>query len=158
MKADHVNAFLVPAVQVLQKMARLEVRVGRVERLTGDSEVGDHLSIIIGLHGQLSGSVVLTAERRTAWTLASRVAREELSSEGEADVRAILAELANTIVGNATGHLFAVGVREGITPPTVVVGPRVGFGFGAGLESVLVPLETEVGRVEVIVSLSKDAP
>ncbi len=157
MNAEHVNAFLVPSVQVLKKMAHMGVRPGPVSRL-GDSRMDDNVSIIIGLQGPLSGSVVLTAARDVAWTLARRIAGEELDAPREAEVRAILAELANTIVGNATGMLYELGIREGITPPTVIEGPQVSFEFGAGLESVLVPLDTDVGCVEMIVSLTREPP
>lgn len=155
MNADHVNAFLVPSVQVLKKMARMEVRPGPVSRL-GDGRMDDNVSIIIGLQGRLSGSVVLTAARDVAWTLAHRIAGGDLGDSREGEVRAILAELANTIVGNATGMLWDLGIREAITPPTVIEGPRVSFEFAKGLESVLVPLETEVGCVGMIVSLTQE--
>ena len=122
------------------------------------SLTGDALSIIIGLNGGISGSVILTSGRDVAWALAGRIMREELDPGAEAEVKAVLSELANTIVGNATGHLYQLGVKEGITPPTVIMGPAVSFDFSGGVESVLVPLETEVGSLEMIVSLAKEKP
>ncbi len=157
MRADHVNAFLTPSVRVIQKMAGVGVRLGPVRRL---SEVclDDNLSILIGLQGRLCGSVVLTAHRDVARALAERIAGGGLEGDEETEVRAVLAELANTIVGNATGHLYDLGIREGITPPTVVEGSSVSLGFGEGVESVLLPLDTDVGRVEMIVSLTRESP
>jgi CheY-specific phosphatase CheX len=157
MKAEHVNAFLVPSIQVIKRMARTDVKLGRIDRLE-ELRMDDNLSIVIGLHGRLSGSVVLTASRHVAWALAGRIAGEEFDDSDEVDVRAILAEVANTIVGNATGHLYEIGVRQGITPPTVVEGPQVCFAFGAGVESARVPLETEMGGMEMIVSLTRESP
>ncbi|MHB8765440.1 MAG: chemotaxis protein CheX [Deferrisomatales bacterium] len=158
MRAEHVNAFVVPSVQVLQKMARTEVRLGRVARVLGDSRVDDNLSIIIGLHGPLSGAVLLTAAREVAAALAGRISGQVLGAADEAEVRAVLSEVANTIAGNAAGELYSLGIRVDISPPTVVAGPEVEFDFGENLESVLVPLETGVGRVDVIVSLNKETP
>ena len=157
LKAEHVNAFLVPSVQVLQKMARTNVRVGRVTRLHR-SLADDSLSIIIGLNGAILGSVILRSGREVAWALAGRILREDLNPGAEADVKAVLSELANTIVGNATGYLYQLGMKEGITPPTVIMGPEVSFDFSGGMESVLVPLETEVGSIEMIVSLARETP
>lgn len=160
MKAEHVNAFLVPAVEVLQKMARTEVKVGKISRL-GDhtgSKVDHHLSIIIGLKGRLSGSVILTAPRPVAERLGGLIIKEPAESVAEDDVRAIMAEVANTIVGNATGLLYDQGVKAGITPPTVVLGPEVSFGFDAGLESVQIPLHTDAGEITVVVSLTRETP
>jgi CheY-specific phosphatase CheX len=157
MKAEHVNAFLVPSIQVLKKMARVDVKLGRIDRLE-EVEMDDNLSIVIGLQGRLSGSVILTARRGVAYALAGRIAGEEFGDADEVDVRAILAEVANTIVGNATGHLYEIGVKQGITPPTVVTGPQVYFDFGPGVESARVPLETDMGGVEMIVSLTRETP
>jgi chemotaxis protein CheX len=156
-RAEYVNAFLVPSVEVLQKMARTRVRVGKIERLTRPL-AGDALSIIIGLSGNLSGSVILTSGREVAWALACRIMREELGPDAQEDVLAVLSELANTIVGNATGHLYQLGVSGGITPPTVIMGSGVSFDFFDGTEGVLVPLETEFGCLEMVVSLAREKP
>ena len=157
MNAEHVNAFLSPCVDVLQKMARTMVSVGKVGRLT-QPLAGEAVSIIIGLTGGLSGSVILTAERAVAWALASRITREELGEDAQEEVVAVLSELANTIVGNATGHLHELGVKEGITTPTVVLGAGVSFDFSGTVESVIVPLQTEVGHLKMVVSLGREKP
>jgi len=157
MRAEYVNAFLVPSVRVLRKMARIEVQLGKVARLE-EGLLGDNLSIIIGLQGRLSGSVVLTAARDVAWALAGKILGEPVGQDGQNDVQAVLAEVANTIVGNATGHLYELGLREGITPPTVVAGAGVSLDFGAGVESVKVPIHTEIGHLEMIVSLTRETP
>jgi len=157
MRAEHVNAFLVPSVQVIKKMVGTDVSVGKITRL-GESKVKDNLSIIIGLHGRLKGSVVLSAPRDVAWALASQIAGEDYGESDYGEVRAIIAELANTIVGNATGHLYSIGVKEGISPPTVVMGPNVCFNFDEGVETVLIPLETGAGAVDLVVSLVKEDP
>jgi CheY-specific phosphatase CheX len=151
-RADYVNAFLGPSVQVLQKMARVGVQVGKLARLR-QRTAGNGLSIIIGLNGSVSGTIVLTSGTDVAWALASRIMRDELAPEARDDVMAVMSELANTIVGNATGHLYDLGLTEAITPPTVVMGPEVRFDFTDGVESILVPLETDVGEVDMIVSL-----
>jgi CheY-specific phosphatase CheX len=160
MKAEHVNAFLKPAVQVLQKMACTEVKVGKVSRLGQSLGSGEHhhLSIIIGLKGRLSGSVILTAPRPVAVSLAALIVKEPAEEMAEDDVRAIMAEVANTIVGNATGLLYDLGFHEGITPPTVVIGPDVSFGFDAGVESVQIPLATGAGEIAIVVSLTRETP
>ena len=163
MKAEHVNAFLVPAVEVLQKMARTEVKVGKVTRLGRDtgstvSTVDHHLSIIIGLKGRLSGSVILTSPRPVAERLSGLITRTPPEELDEGDVRAIMAEVANTVVGNATGLLYELGIQQGITPPTVILGPEVSFGFDTGVESVQIPLQTDAGEITVVVSLTRENP
>ena len=160
MKAEHVNAFLVPAVEVLQKMSGTEVQVGKVS-LLGHSlgSTGDpHLSILIGLKGRLSGSVILAAARPVAESLTARILKSPEAGVTEDDVRAVMAEVANTVVGNATGLLYDLGIKAGITPPTVVLGMGVRFGFDGGVESVQIPLETPDGKIYVVVSLTRENP
>ncbi|GAB6061409.1 chemotaxis protein CheX [Deferrisoma palaeochoriense] len=155
MKAEYVNAFLVPSVRVLEKMARTQVRVGKPRRV-GDMLLDNRVSILIGLQGRLNGSVLLTAPKDVALAVCERMLGGPAAEAG--DVRAVLAELANTIVGNATGHLYDLGIREGITPPAVMEGPEVSLDFGNGVESVLLPLETEAGRLDLVISLAPEAP
>lgn len=152
MKADYINAFLGPSVEVIRKMARVNVHVGKLARLHR-RDAGDALTIIIGLNGSVCGNIMLTSRTEVAWALASRIMRDELAPEAKDDVMAVMSEVANTIVGNATGHLYDLGLTEGITPPTVVMGAEVRFDFTDGVESILVPLETDVGAVDMIVSL-----
>ncbi|MBI5446158.1 MAG: chemotaxis protein CheX [Deltaproteobacteria bacterium] len=155
MRAEHINAFLVPSVEVLRRMARTDVRVGRLTRF--ESSLPEHdWSIIIGLSGGISGSVVLSFCPEVARTLAGRIAREEPDEAATGEIMGILSELANTIVGNATGHLSELGIREGITPPTVVRGSQVRFDFADSTESIRVPLKTGAGALDMIVSLAKD--
>lgn len=157
MKAEHINAFLVPSVQVIGRMARTEVRVGRLARF--ESSLPEHdWSIIIGLNGGLSGSIVLSFCPQVARALAGRIARAEPEAEDTGEIVSVLSELANTIVGNATGHLYELGIREGITPPTVVRGSQVRFDFSESAESVRVPLETAAGGLAMIVSLEREKP
>jgi len=160
MKAEHVNAFLVPSVQVLKKMTGIDVNVGKISRLETSvaGSMDHHLSIIIGLKGRLSGSVIITAAQSVAEAIAGKIVKAPPEEVEADDVRAIMAELANTVVGNATGLLYEVGVKAGITPPTVVLGPEVSFGFDAGLESVQIPLQTEVGQLTIVVSLTRETP
>ncbi len=155
MNAEYVNAFLVPAVEVLRKLAGIRVRRGRARRVE-DVHVGGNLSVLIGLQGGLSGAVVLTASREVAWALAGRIAGP--GTEAERDVHAVWTEVANMIVGNATGFLEKLGVREALTPPAILDGNGVRLEFGEGVENVVLPLETDVGRVEMIVSLVREAP
>jgi chemotaxis protein CheX len=156
-KAEHVNAFLVPSVQVLQQMARLQVHVGKASR-PSRALAGDGLSIIIGIQGRLCGSVILTSSREVAWALASRIMKEEISPDAQEDVAAVLSELANIIVGNATGYLKNLGINERISPPMVVMGSEVSFDFSEGAEIISVPLDTELGSAKIIVSLAGDKP
>ncbi|NTU60399.1 MAG: hypothetical protein HGA98_05005 [Deltaproteobacteria bacterium] len=155
MNARHLEAFVAPAVHVLAKMARTEVRAGEVSA-RAPSLGGESVSVVIGLNGGISGTFVLTAARREAWALAGLILGGPPEDEARDEVLDVLSELANVIAGNATGRLYELGVSEGITPPTVVTGPAVGLDFTRGAETVHVPLETRAGTLEMVLSIFEE--
>lgn len=155
MKAEHVNAFLVPAISVLKKMAKLDVKIGKMSKMeqAASPAAERNLSIIIGLKGDLSGSVILTASDEVARVVAGAISKCPPGDVTEKDLNDIMAELANTIFGNATGALYDMGVKAGITPPTVVLGNSISFRFDAGMDILLIPLILEAGEMQMTVSL-----
>lgn len=157
MKAEHVNAFLVPAISVLKKMGKLETKIGKMSKVEQPAppSAERYLSIIIGLKGDLSGSVILSAPDPVAKAIAGAIVKAPAESVTEQDLNDIMAELANTIVGNATGALYDVGVKAGITPPTVVLGNSVCFRFDAGMDILLIPLITDIGELTMTISLTR---
>jgi len=148
----YVQAFRDCAARVLRKMGGLETRLGPVTRIT-ESRTQDSVSAIVGLQGDLVGSMALVMSREVAGQVAARVQGRSLGQGDRDAVHAIVMELANTIAGNATGLLLKQGVREGLTPPTLVEGPQVFFGFVGGIETFAAPLLTEEGACALIVSL-----
>lgn len=156
MKAEHVNAFLVPAISVLKKMGKLDVKIGKMSKLDSEEHnIVDHkLSIIIGIKGHLSGSVILSATDEVSRAIAGAIVKEDPVSVTEQDLNDIMAELANTIVGNATGTLYDLGVKAGITPPTVVLGNSMSFRFDSSMDTIRIPLMMDVGTMMMTVSLT----
>ena len=147
-----VEVFRDCAVRVLRQMGGLEPKIGPLARVT-ESRTRDSLSAVVGLQGDLAGSMALVMSREVVWQVAGRV-RGALLGEDEVEaVHAIVMEVANTIAGNATGLLLKRGLREGLTPPTLVEGPQVFFGFVGGIETFAAPLLTEEGACALIVSL-----
>jgi CheY-specific phosphatase CheX len=152
---DYVEVFRDCALRVLHRVAGLAARVGPVARVT-ESRTADSLSALVGLQGDLTGSVALVLSRDAAWRVASRVAGHALGPGDAETVHAIAMEMVNMVAGNATGLLLRAGLREGLTPPTVVEGPQVFFGFVGGIETFAVPLVTEEGTVALLVSLKRN--
>jgi CheY-specific phosphatase CheX len=159
MKAEHVNAFLVPAIDVIRKMAKVEVKIGKISRLDSAELVTDHqLGILIGVKGYLSGSVILSSSDGVARGLAGSIVKTEAAEITDSDLRDIISELANTIVGNATGALYELGIKAGITPPTVVLGDGISFRFDSGMDTVRIPLLMSLGEMQMTVSLTRENP
>jgi len=151
----HAEVFRDCAVRVLRKMAGVDPRQGPISRIT-ETRTRDSLTAIVGLQGDLVGSVALVMSRGVALRLAGRAAAGPLGDDPWEAARAIVMEMVNTLAGNATGFLLKQGVREGLTPPTAVEGPQVFFGFVGGIETFSAPLMTEEGPCALIVSLQKN--
>lgn len=154
MEPEYVSAFAAAVRCVLRRMAQTHVRQREIAKIS-ERRVEDALSAVIGLRGGLQGAVILSVPREVAARLASRIAGQPLGKEAAQEVRHILAELANTIVGNAVGYLEKVDIRAELTPPTVVEGPQVFFGFVGGFETFLVPFATALGPGALVVSVSQ---
>lgn len=159
MKAEHVNAFLVPAIGVIKKMARVDVKLGKITRVerTEEGHLDHDISIIIGVKGHLSGSFILSSGAGVARALSGLIMRTPPEEITDTDLSDIISELANTIVGNATGSLYDIGVRSGITPPTVILGSAVSFRFDSGMDTIRIPLLMEIGEMLLTVSLTRPA-
>jgi len=151
----YAEMFQACAGRVLEKMAGVTPRRGPVCRVT-ELRTQESLTAIVGLQGDLVGSISLVLSRDVACRLAGRVTGETLSEDAWDTVRAIITEIVNTAAGNATGLLLAKGIRENLTPPTAVEGPQVFFGYVGGIETFSAPILTEVGPCAVILSLQKN--
>lgn len=156
MKAEQVNAFLVPALNVVSKMAKVSVELGKPFKVDKDSAADEaQIGTIIGISGGIMGSVTLCAMGETARLLCGRVAGEEPDALTDEDIHSIFAEIANTIAGNAAGGLYDLGIKADITPPTVVRGKGMQVRFRDDMDIMNIPIIMEFGRLNLIVAFSR---
>ena len=158
MKAEHVNAFLVPAVNVISKMAKIDVKLDKPTKIERDMmpQESTQLSTIIGISGGMSGSVTLSASDQSARTLCAKIISEDPETISEEDIHAIFSEIANTIAGNAAGALYDLGVKADITPPTLVKGDCITIRFLEGMDIINIPILLDFGRLDLRVAFTKD--
>lgn len=154
MKAEYVNAFLVPSVENIRKMARIDARVGKIS-VTTDPPRGDIFSVRIGMTGRVVGNVLLAFPRKVAWMFCAKILESNLDDVGESDVLEILAEFANTVAGNAVGLMSDAGAPVDISPPTVMTGV-LPHDNGVEMDSIIMRIFTDVGQIEIMVSLVDD--
>ena len=115
--ADVVNAFLVPALELL----RTHLRESRIGPLTVTDELPPtaQVSVDMIVHGNLEGPVRWSFDDRIARVLANAVGLGSASVDpGSPECLDALGEIANTIAGNATGPLLEAGYRVELVPPT----------------------------------------
>lgn len=151
--AAELNAFVTPAVEVLEKLARISTEVGPLERQPSAISV-DTPIILIGLEGDLQGVVVFQFDRPVLKKMLTALLGNLPASFNEPLCLDAMGEVANIIAGNATGRLEELGHRTTITPPEVLTG-KEGGSWTAGKEGIVIPLNSEVGKIGICTFLQK---
>ena len=112
-----IAPFAAAVREVFQTMVGVETTVGRPYRKVGTAPTHGVCGII-GFHGQIAGSVVVSFSDTAAEKLASAFVGTELK-RSEPDFADAIGELANMIAGCAKGK---VGTVASISTPSVVIG------------------------------------
>jgi chemotaxis protein CheX len=89
--------------------------------------------------------------KTTAIAIASRMNGEELTSMDEL-AKATITELANMITGQAVTRLFDLGFKFDITPPVIFTGDNMQVN-DSGVEALIVPVDTDMGKIEINVAI-----
>ena len=151
MKAEFVNAFLTPAVDVWLKELGIELTFREAEAVTGVFTTED-LTAIIGVTGKLKGNVFYELSHSTAKSVAGAICGMEFEEMDEMALSAV-GELANMITGNATTVLAETNYVCKISPPVLlpkgasvtVINPQIRAYFDSALGS----MSIRVGLSEV---------
>jgi chemotaxis protein CheX len=152
--SKHINAFIEPAIAVLKQIAALEARVGvpRQQSVTLDAET---ILVVLGVRGDLTGTILFRFNLALARQILQHITGEQLTLDIlDPRVKDALGELANIIVGNATGNLNRLGIRAAITPPIVATGISANLVFPNAKELIAIPLITEIGEFEMNVTFA----
>jgi len=155
---QQVNAFIEPAIQVLERMAGINARVGQLRR-QGDPSQPAAVVVMIGIRGDLTGTILFRFPTDLARRIVQNLTKDERSiDEIDAGVKDALGELANIIAGNATGNLARLGIRAVPTPPVIVMGTDVKLVFPDIPQLIVVPLVTQIGAIEMDVAFAVKLP
>src|SRR5450631_2257375 len=114
---DIVNALLEPVFDVLKTCAGVESHVSRME-FVDELPPAPRLSVTVEVSGRIVGPIVWSFDPEVARKLAAgMLATPDLPVFGSPDCNDALSELANVIVGNATGALLEAGYAVELAPP-----------------------------------------
>ncbi len=151
MDVKFINPFVGSIANVFETMLSLKVTLGRPMLKTADL-VSAEVSGIIGLSGDVQGSVVLSFPGDAACKIASRFAGMEMTKDSE-DFADAIGELANMVAGNAKKD-FA-GYEVSISLPSVIIGPGHTVSQSKAAPFLVIPCETEMGKFNVEVALTE---
>ena len=154
MKVQIVNRYVQAAQDVISKETQLPVRRGGL-LLEGNPYTTEDVTAVIGVSGQLSGSIYLSMEETVALKLIGAIIGQEttvLDDLGESGI----AEIANVIAGTAGIGLAEEGIETTINPPLVLVGRGARLST-VEIQRLVVPLITAYGDVNLHVALREAA-
>jgi len=149
MDVRFINPFVMAIANVFETMVNTKVNVGKPMVKKADLVTAE-VSGIIGLSGDVQGSVVLSFPGDVACKVASAFAGTELTMDSP-DFTDAIGELANMVAGNAKKDF--VGYKASISLPSVIIGPGHKVSQSKVSPFLVIPCETTLGSFNVEVAL-----
>jgi chemotaxis protein CheX len=157
MKAEYLNPFLKSVVQIVESTAGETPQRGKVYLRGKYPFESADVAIIVGITGVLTGQVILSMTIDAAKGIAARMLMEDEVPELDEYAQSALAEMANMITANATIGLADAGFNCDITPPSVITGSRIEISCQEGIQTLVIPLELTMGKLDVNLSMIETA-
>jgi len=145
-----ITAFIASIRNVFSTMMKLDVTIGDA-RLKADGGSHYDVSGIIGLSGDVVGSVVVSLPQPVAASVAGRFLGAERAPSNP-DVADAIGEIVNMISGSAKG-MFCGGRRAAISCPSVVMGKGHVIATSRDVPTVVIPCRTDCGEFSIEVSI-----
>lgn len=152
MDASHIKPFVASIQNVFSTMLQLQVTIKEPHLKTPQGPTSD-VSGIIGMSGDVLGSVVLSFPTATAENVVALFCGQRLTS-GTPDFADAIGELVNMVTGGAKA-MFK-DRRISISCPTVVLGPSHVLARQSDVPTVVIPCATDCGDLNIEISI-KDA-
>lgn len=150
MKAAFLNPFFKATVDIFQMMLDIQPQRGQF-RVLEDEVSTSEANAIIGITGQVSGSVLFTFPKEMALEMVRIMSGMEMK-ELDSFVASALGEIANIISGNAVIGLSKQDFICDVTPPQILIGSHKSLSM-ASKKSICLPFTTEIGSFEIILSI-----
>lgn len=150
MKMELIQPFINASDAVLAETLQCSTSIGDVNM---DEEIYRRkgTAVLISIHGDIEGRVILDADGKTASAIASALAGGPVA-ETDQVVKETMFELANLIIGNAVTTLNDQGFRFKINPPELHTAEQ-GMGGTEDTEALVMCLETPSGSVYLNIAM-----
>ena len=153
MDASYITPFMTSIQNVFSTMFQLPVEIGE-PRIKTDNKTSHDISGIIGVSGEMIGTIVLSMPVDTAESIVALFTGMEMNSESE-DFADAVGELINMISGNAKAEFQRKAVT--ISCPSVVIGAGHRVASNSGTPCVVIPCSTDCGEIVLEISLREAA-
>lgn len=153
MEARLITPFIQSVQNVFSTMLQLPVKIGE-PRVKTTMNTGYDVSGIIGMSGDVVGSVALSFPDDAARRVVALFAGEELETD-HADFADAIGELVNMVAGGAKSKFD--GAKVSISCPSVVVGSGHLLANTSDVPVVEIPCMTDCGEVAIQIVIKTDA-
>ena len=150
MRYEYVEPFVNTTLRVLDRVIQCDITKGTAS-LVKSYTINEDVAIIVRLHGDSEGSIVLSMPANTALGLCNVMFGEDFEILTPTGMDAI-GELANMIAGNTASVLCDMGFDFTVSPPLVVTRNYITDKILA-MEAFQIPLFTEYGEIVMNVAL-----
>jgi chemotaxis protein CheX len=149
MDANYIKPFVASIQNVFSTMLQLTVTV-KEPRIKDETTATFDVSGIIGMSGDVSGSVVLSLPSDTAEAVVAIFCGQKLKV-GSPDFVDAVGELVNMVSGGAKA-LFK-DKKVSISCPSVVVGPKHTVTRPSDVPCIVIPCQTDCGELVIEVAI-----
>lgn len=118
---EYINPFLMAATSIIKDICQIELTVGK-PYVKETAFASDSVIIMIGVTGEMRGSVIIALSYNKALEIASSMMMGMPVTELDEMATSAISELGNMIMGNAATILSTKGIGIDITPPTLCRG------------------------------------
>lgn len=118
---EYINPFLMAATSIIKDICQIELKVGK-PYVKETAFASDSVIIMIGVTGEMRGSVMIALSYNKALEIASNMMMGMPVTELDEMSTSAISELGNMIMGNAATILSTKGIGIDITPPTLCRG------------------------------------
>ena len=153
MDPNYIKPFIASIQNVFSTMMQLPVNV-QTPTLKGSTAVSYDVSGIIGLSGDVVGSVVLSFPSETAERIVALFCGQKLASSTP-DFADAVGELVNMVSGGAKAQFK--GKKVSISCPSVVVGPAHVVARQSDAPTIVIPCSTDCGTFAIEVTIQEAA-
>lgn len=124
MNVEIINSFIEASINVIMQTTGLETGVGRVYKKKTPFP-SDNVVVLIGLTGNIFGSVTINLSQKTACKIASIMMGGMPVLSLDEIAKSAIAELSNMILGNAGILLSKININIDVTPPAILTGDNI---------------------------------
>lgn len=150
MDAGYITPFVKSIQNVFSTMLQLPVSVNAPE-LKQDRAPTHDVSGIIGMSGDVVGTIILSFQAETAKSVVALFCGEKLELDS-ADFADAVGELVNMVCGGAKA-LFTDTKDVSISCPSVIVGSNHGVALPSDVPCVVIPCQTDCGDFVIEIAI-----